>query len=175
MSVPPPCPARRRPLRLLGLVLALLLPLVAAAAPGWALSYLESIDYTLTNQSGVDFHNQDLEGSSFAGAVGRQADFSGARLHGAIFTQAAMAGADFHGADLSDALMDRADFAGTDLRDALLSGVIASGSSFAEARIDGADFSDALLDRADRLSLCRRATGHHPLTGIETRLSLDCP
>ena len=175
MSVPPRCPARRRPLGLLALLRALLLPLAAGAAPGWARSYLESIDYTLTNQSGVDFHGQDLEGSSFAGAVGRQADFSGARLHGAIFTQAAMAGADFHGADLSDALMDRADFAGTDLRDALLSGVIASGSSFAEARIDGADFSDALLDRADRLSLCRRASGRHPQTGLETRLSLDCP
>ncbi|MCF8132893.1 MAG: pentapeptide repeat-containing protein [Synechococcus sp. Tobar2m-G35] len=162
-------------MHLLALLLALLLPLTGAAEPVWARSYLESIDYTLTNQSGVDFHGQDLEGSSFAGAVGRQADFSGAQLHGAIFTQAAMAGADFHGADLSDALMDRADFAATDLRDALLSGVIASGSSFTEARIEGADFSDALLDRADRLSLCRRASGRHPQTGIETRLSLDCP
>jgi uncharacterized protein YjbI with pentapeptide repeats len=170
MSVP-----LRRLSRWLILLLAVLLPLAVAPAPTWARSYLESIDYTLTNQSGVDFHGQNLEGSSFAGAVGRGADFSGAQLHGAIFTQAAMAGADFQGADLSDALMDRADFAGTDLRGALLSGVIASGSSFADARIEGADFSEALLDRADRLSLCRRAGGRHPQTGIDTRMSLDCP
>ena len=48
---------------------------------------MEKTDYTLTNQSEADFSGQDLEGSSFAGAVVRNADFSGAKLHGAIFTQ----------------------------------------------------------------------------------------
>ena len=48
------------------LSLSLLWPLQPAMASG---SYLEKTDYTLTNQSEADFSGQDLEGSSFAGAV----------------------------------------------------------------------------------------------------------
>ena len=140
---------------------------ICAPTPG-AASYLEKTDYTLTNQSEADFSGQDLEGSSFAGAVVRNADFSGAKLHGAIFTQGAFAGSNFAGADLSDVLMDRTDFTGTNLSGTNLSGVVANGSSFANAEIEGADFTGALLDRDDQISLCRKAKG-------ETRLSLDCP
>jgi uncharacterized protein YjbI with pentapeptide repeats len=150
-----------------------LLLLLLVPAPGWA-SFGERVDYTLTNQSGQDFHDQDLSETSFAGAVARQATFDGADLHGAIFTQGAFAGASFRGANLSDVLMDRVDFSGADFSGALLQGVIASGSSFAGATVTDADFSGAILDRADQLALCREASGRHPLTGVETRLSLGC-
>jgi uncharacterized protein YjbI with pentapeptide repeats len=113
------------------MAILLLVPLPAMA------SYAERIDYTLTNQSGKDFHGQDLSESSFAGAVGRQANFDGTDLHGAIFTQGAFAGASFRGANLTNVLMDRVDFAGADFTGALLQGVIASGSSFAGANRSG--------------------------------------
>ena len=136
--------------------------------------FQEKVDYTLTNQSGGDFHGQNLANTSFAGAVGRGADFRGSNLHGAILTQGAFAEADFRGADLSDALMDRADFVATDLRDAVLTGVIASGSSFSNAQIEGADFTDALLDRDDQRRLCRDAEGINSSTGVATFDSLGC-
>ncbi len=155
----------------LALAAVLLMGLLAQPLAGWA---FEKVDYTLTNQSGQDFHGQALANSSFAGVVGRGANFAGADLSGAILTQAAFPDGDFHGADLSDALMDRADFSGSDLSGAILRGAIASGSRFGGARIENADFSDALIDRASQRQLCRTAAGSNPVTGANTRASLGC-
>ncbi len=155
------------------LALVLLAPLLLAAPSAWA-DNQDRVDYTLTNQSGKDFSGQQLAGSSFAGATARQSIFREADLHGAILTQAAFPDADFRGADLSDALMDKVDMSGTDLTGAVLRGAIASGSNFTGATVTDADFTDVLLDRVDQRHLCRDARGTNPVTGADTRLSLEC-
>ena len=98
------------------LLFSVLIPLLLIALPTQALDtstgvglqdralFQETVDYTLTNQSGGDFRGQNLANTSFAGAVGRGADFRDANLHGAILTQGAFAEADF-----TDALLDRDD------------------------------------------------------------------
>jgi uncharacterized protein YjbI with pentapeptide repeats len=173
--VPPSRPQRWLCQRLGSLLLGLVFSLLALLLPaGTARAEFSGVDYTLTNQNEADFSGQDLANTSFAGATGRHANFAGANLHGAILTQGAFPEANFRGADLSGVLMDKVDFSGADFTNALLSGVIASGSSFNGATVTNADFSDALIDRADQRALCREAEGAHPLTGVDTRLSLGC-
>ncbi|WP_254216787.1 pentapeptide repeat-containing protein [Synechococcus sp. CCY 9618] len=155
-------------------ILPLLLTLLLVAPPVARADDQDRVDYTLTNQSGKDFSGEQLAGSSFAGATGRQANFQGADLHGAILTQAAFPEADFSGADLSDTLMDKVDMSGVDLTGAVLRRAIASGSDFTGATVTDADFTDALIDRVDQRILCRDARGSNPVTGADTRQSLDC-
>ena len=81
------------------LLFSVLIPLLLIALPTQALDtstgvglqdralFQETVDYTLTNQSGGDFRGQNLANTSFAGAVGRGADFRDANLHGAILTK----------------------------------------------------------------------------------------
>ena len=95
-------------------------------------------------------------------------------LHGTVVTLADLKGSNLNGIDLTDTLSDRVNFQKTDLRNAVLVNMIASGSSFAGAQIEGADFSYAVLDSDDQKNLCEIAEGVNPVTGIETRVSLEC-
>ncbi len=131
-------------------------------------------NYVRSQITGIDLHGQDLSKSSIAGATARDANLSDVDLHGTVVTLADLKGSNLNGIDLTDTLSDRVNFQKTDLRNAVLVNMIASGSSFAGAQIEGADFSFSVLDSDDQRNLCEIAQGTNPVTGVDTRESLEC-
>ena len=161
--------------RLLGFSLVLLLTMLPCKAAKAVLNVGDEVpNYVRSQITGIDLHGQDLSKSSIAGATARDSNLSDVDLHGTVVTLADLKGSNLNGIDLTDTLSDRVNFQKTDLRNAVLVNMIASGSSFAGAQIEGADFSYAVLDSDDQKNLCEIAEGVNPVTGIETRVSLEC-
>ena len=161
--------------RLLGFSLVLLLTMLPCKVAKAVLNVGDEVpNYVRSQITGIDLHGQDLSKSSIAGATARDSNLSDVDLHGTVVTLADLKGSNLNGIDLTDTLSDRVNFQKTDLRNAVLVNMIASGSSFAGAQIEGADFSYAVLDSDDQKNLCEIAEGVNPVTGIETRVSLEC-
>ena len=161
--------------RLLGFSLILLLVIFPSKVANAVLNVGDEVpNYVRSQITGIDLHGQDLSKSSIAGATARDSNLSDVDLHGTVVTLADLKGSNLNGIDLTDTLSDRVNFQKTDLRNAVLVNMIASGSSFAGAQIEGADFSYAVLDSDDQKNLCEIAEGVNPVTGIETRVSLEC-
>ncbi len=161
--------------RLLGFSLVFLLTILPCNTADAVLNVGDEVpNYVRSQITGIDLHGQDLSKSSIAGATARDSNLSDVDLHGTVVTLADLKGSNLNGIDLTDTLSDRVNFQKTDLRNAVLVNMIASGSSFAGAQIEGADFSYAVLDSDDQKNLCKIAEGVNPVTGIETRVSLEC-
>ncbi len=153
---------------LLPLLLLVVVPL-ASATPAWA-----AMDYAKQVLIGHDFAGADLRGVTFNLTNLRDADFHGADLRGASLFGAKLQDADLSGVDLRDATLDSAVLDGTNLRNAVLEDAFAFNTKFTNVQIEGADFTNVPF-RGDVLNrLCASASGTNPVTGRNTRDTLDC-
>ncbi len=131
-------------------------------------------DYNKEFLIGADFSGRVLTDSSFTKANLREANFSGADLQGVSFFGANLEGANLEGANLSNTTLDTARFTHANLKNAILEGAFAFNAKFDGATIEGADFTDVEVRQDAQLLLCKSAVGTNPVTGRETRDTLNC-
>ncbi len=121
-----------------------------------------------------NFAGKDLTNSSFTKSNLRYSDFSHANLEGVSFFGANLESANLEGANLASATLDTARLTDANLTNAVLEGAYAYNTLFQRANITGADFTDVDLRRDTLALLCGTAQGKNPVTGRETRKTLNC-
>jgi uncharacterized protein YjbI with pentapeptide repeats len=132
-------------------------------------------DFTKANlPNNADFSGKDLTTYEFTQATVRNGKFINANLTGVSLIGGNFDSADMTGANLTNALLDTARLTRVNLTNAILVGAFTSVTNFDGAIIDGADFTDVLLRKDVQIKLCKVAKGTNPITGRDTRDTLEC-
>ncbi len=121
-----------------------------------------------------DLHGKDLQNTEYVKYDLSGQDLGESNLQGAYMSVTTARNASFKGANMKDLIAYAVRFDNADLSNADLTNGELMKSVFDGAAIDGADFSGANLDLSQRKSLCSRASGTNPKTGIDTLESLEC-
>ena len=131
------------------------------------------------NLDNTNWKGEDLKGVAFQQSVVRSANFEGADLRTTSFFDADLANSNFKDAKMQEVNLEMADLTGADLTgadltNAYMTGAIVNGPKGKLEKIDNTDWTDAQLRKDQRTYLCTIAKGEHPVTGMETRVSLMC-
>ena len=121
-----------------------------------------------------DLHGKDLQNTEYVKYDLSSQDLGEANLQGAYMSVTTAKNASFKGANMKDLIAYATRFDDADLSNADLTNGELMKSVFDGAVIEGTDFTNANLDLAQRKSLCSRATGTNPKTGVDTFESLEC-
>ena len=121
-------------------------------------------DYSGQDLLEFEMYNEDMEGVNFTDAI----------MVGAVVKGSSMEGANLTGANLSNSFFFQDSLNGANLTNAILIDSMLMQTSFDGATITGADFSYATITKENLEVLCKAAEGTNPVTGMDTRESLEC-
>lgn len=161
--------------RISTIVLSLLFGVICVTAYVGSATPVLALDYNRESLIGVDLSGKVLTDASFTKANLRNSNLSNTDSRGVSFFGANLDSTNFEGANLQDATLDTARFTNANLTNAVLEGAFAFNTKFEGSIIDGADFTDVLLREDMQKKLCKVAKGKNPVTGRETRETLNCP
>lgn len=126
-----------------------------------------------------DFAGQNLKGVAFQQSIVRDTNFKGTNLVGASFFDATLDGSDFEDADMSLANIEMAQFNRANMKNTVAREMYVSGATLLTGikSIENSDWTDTYLRADQKKLLCNHPTsfGTNPVTGADTRESLQCP
>jgi uncharacterized protein YjbI with pentapeptide repeats len=125
-----------------------------------------------------DFSGQNMKGVAFQQSIVRDANFKGANLVGASFFDATVDGSNFDDTDMTQVNLEMAQLSRATMRNTVAREMYVGGATIFDGikDIENSDWTDTFLSKYQKKLLCAHPTakGTNPVTGVDTRESLQC-